>query len=132
MLRAARSLPRTEKTAAELASEEEMNQRLVAGGRAPRPIDPLRMHLEQVGVQVDAEGRIWALTQRYADDNTIFDVFGPDGAYLTEVTVDAVIRRGTWHVGGSFIIAGRRLAAITQQPDGSEAVQVWEILDAAR
>jgi len=132
VLRAGRSPPRAEKTAAELAREEEMNQRLVAAGRAPRPIDPHRMHLEQVGVQVDAERRIWVLTQRYTDDNSIFDVFGADGAYLTEIMVGAVIRRGSWHVGNSFIIGGRRLAAITQQPDGSEAVQVWEIGNAGR
>jgi hypothetical protein len=132
VLRAGRSVSGTEKTAAELAGEEEMNQRLVAAGRRPRPIDPLRTPLAQAGVQVDGVERIWVLTQRHTGDNTIFDVFGGDGAYLTEVTVDAVIRRGSWHVGNTFIIAGRRLAAITQQPDGSEAVQVWEIIDAAR
>jgi len=126
VLQTGRSIPRPAKSDAEIAREEAANQDRRVAGRAEREIDPQRGHIDSYGIQVDGAGRIWVLTQRYGDDTSVFDVFAADGTYLTELTVDAVIRRGPWNVT-PFVAAGDRLAAITQQPDGNEFVYVYRI-----
>lgn len=118
-----REIPRQEKTPEEIEREREM----ILGDRE---VDPLHEHIEHNGVGVDGAGRIWVLTQRWTQGESVFDVFSPGGDYLGESRVDAILRRGSWAVAAYFL-RDDRLAGIIEQADGSEQVWVWRIVDGA-
>lgn len=117
-----RDIPRLAKTDEEIQLERER--------RSGRPdaleIDPLRDHIERGGLGVDGDGRIWVLTQRWTETESVFDVFDESGEYLGEVAVAAPIRQGQWTVA-PFFLRDDRLAAVIPQPDGSERVRLWEL-----
>ncbi len=89
-------------------------------------IDPLREHIERGGLGVDGSGRIWVLTQRWAETESVFDVFAESGEYLGEVAVAAQVRQGQWTVA-PFFLRGDRLAAVVSLEDGSERVRLWDL-----
>ena len=125
IVEARRDIPRREKTAAEIQREETFNQRQPPGRR--RQIDKLRTHFERAGVQVDGRGRIWVLTNRYGETDSLFDVFTGDGTFLGERGIDTVVRAGPWHVT-PFVVSADRLAVITGSADGNSFIEVYRIV----
>ena len=123
VMRTGRDLPFPEKSAEESDSERQAWARL---GRPNRELDPNRLHIASYGLQVDGDGRIWVLTERYDEDNSVFDVFAPDGTYLAEVAIDAVVRRTSTGIT-PFVARGDLLAAAAQRPDGDNEVWVYRI-----
>ena len=123
VMRTGRDLPFPEKSAEESDSERQAWARL---GRPNRELDPNRLHIASYGLQVDGDGRIWVLTGRYGEDNSVFDVFAPDGTYLAEVAIDAVVRRTSTGIT-PFVARGSLLAAAAQRPDGDNEVWVYRI-----
>lgn len=123
VVRSGRDVPLPAKSDAELEAER---QRLARAGRPDAQIDPHRPHIQPYGLQLDGDGRIWVLTGRYGDNDSVFDVFTPDGTYLNEVIIDAVVRpteRGLM----PFVARGDLLAAAAQQPDGNKQVALYRI-----
>ena len=118
-----RDIPRREKTAEEI----EVERQRMRGAPADAEIDPLHPHIEYNGLDIDGSGRIWVLTTRWTETESIFDVFAPDGEYLGEATANALLRRGSWAVA-PFFMGDNRLASVVQLPDGSEQVWVWRIV----
>ncbi len=118
-----RDIPRREKTAEEI----ELERQRMRGAPADAEIDPLHPHIEYNGLDIDGSGRIWVLTTRWTETESIFDVFAPDGEYLGEATANALLRRGSWAVA-PFFMGDNRLASVVQLPDGSEQVWVWRIV----
>lgn len=120
-----RDIDRIEKTGAELEREQRSNERLRPNRR--RPIDRFRAHLGRASVQVDGRSRLWILTERYGEEDSLFDVLGASGSLIAEVRVDAVIRTSPWHIT-PFVTRGDVLAAITALPDGEFIVNVYRII----
>lgn len=118
----ARDIPRVVKTDEEIEIERERRSRRPGAVE----IDPLREYIERGGIGVDGAGRIWVLTQRWTETESVFDVFDDSGAYVGEVGVAAPIRPGEWTVA-PFFLRDDRLAAVIQQADGSERVRLWEL-----
>lgn len=118
-----RDLPLPMKSEAELEQAREFAAR---SGQTDREIDPYRAHIESYGLQVDGVGRIWVLTGRYGEENSVFDVFAPDGAYLDEVAIDAAIRPTSMGIT-PFVTRGDLLVAATQRPDGNQEIRVYRI-----
>jgi len=67
-------------------------------------IDPLRPHFPPHALRWDDRGRLWVRTFRGTSGTTVFDLFGPEGAFMGEVTVDREV--GSWTVGHGVLIAG--------------------------
>lgn len=118
-----RDLPLPLKSQAELEQAREFAAR---SGRPEREIDPYRAHIESYGLQVDGAGRIWVLTGRYNEDDSVLDVFAPDGTYLDEVVIDAAVRRTNTGIT-PFVARGDLLAATAQRPDGNQEIRVYRI-----
>ena len=117
-----RDIPRLAKTDEEIQLERERWY----GPADALDIDPLRDHIEPGGLGVDGAGRIWVLTQRWTETESVFDVFDESGEYLGEVAVAAPIRQGQWTVA-PFFLRDNRFAAVVPQADGSERVRLWEL-----
>jgi hypothetical protein len=121
--RGGRDLPLPRKSAAEIQAER---QRFADAGLPEREIDPNRWHIADYGLQVDGDGRIWVLTGRYGDDDSVFDVFAADGTFIGEVAIDAAVRR-TNNLIALFIARGDLLAAAAQRPDGNQEIRLYRI-----
>lgn len=122
ILESGRDISRIAKTDEEIQLERER----WSGRPDALEIDPLRDHIEPSGLGVDGAGRIWVLTQRWTETESVFDVFDESGEYLGEVAVAAPIRQGQWTVA-PFFLRDDRLAAVIPQADGSERVRLWEL-----
>jgi hypothetical protein len=122
-----RDIPPPPKSEEQLDAEHEANRRRLARGREAREIDPNRPYIARFGVQVDGGGRIWVLTQRYTDDEWVFDVLGADGTFLNEVSVDALTVADGYKIT-PFAATGDRLAILATQPDGSARIDVYRIV----
>jgi len=110
-----------------MKTEAEMERaRGIAARQPDREIDPYRAHIESYGVQVDGEGRIWVLTGRYGDDDSVLDVFAADGTYLDEVVIDAAVRRTNTSIT-PFVTRSDLLAAAVQREDGNQEIRVYRI-----
>ena len=128
-----RDIPRIKRTPAEIAAVERRRQaaadrvrseRGQRGGSGPAvpirpPSDELKPHVSIDGLRFDDSGRLWARTMRGNESSTVFDLFAPDGKYLGEVMVPAVI--------GAFSIAGRWFVGDVEADDGTPRVAFWEI-----
>jgi hypothetical protein len=95
-------------------------------GRPEREIGLHRPHIASYGLQVDGNGRIWALTGRHDAANSVFDVFAPDGAYLDEVVIDAAVRRTSTGIT-PFVTRGDLLVASARRPDGNDEILVYRM-----
>lgn len=121
-----RDVERTSRTPAEIADLESAMSRLpgVANSPeagAPRPdIDPLRPHLFGNALAYDRTGRLWARTARGGPDQTIFDLFDAEGAYLGEVALDLGINE--FAVGHGFLAV-----AAADETTGVERIHRWRI-----
>jgi len=122
-LHTGRDLPMPMKSDAEMQRAREAATR---AGRPDREIDPRRAHIESYGIQVDGDGRIWVLTGRYGEDDSVFDVFAADGTYLDEVAIDAAVRRTNTSIT-PFAVRGDLLVAAAQRPDGNQEIRVYRI-----
>lgn len=122
-----RDIPPAPKSEEQLDAEDEANRQRLARGGKVRAIDPNRPYIAPYGVQVDGAGRIWVLTQRYTPGTWVFDVLDADGTFLNEVSIDALTRPDGYQIT-PFIVAGDRLAAISNQPDGSAHIDVYRIV----
>ena len=67
------------------------------------------------------------LTQRYTADEWTFDVLDADGTFLNEVSIDALTVSDDYQVT-PFIVAGDRLAALANQPDGSARIVLYRVV----
>ena len=127
-----RDIPRLKRTPAEIAAVEKRRQAATDRVRSERgqrgsvpavpirpPSDELKPHVTIDGLRYDDSGRLWARTMRGNESSTVFDLFAPDGKYLGEVMVPAVI--------GTFSIAGRWFVADVESDDGTPRVRFWEI-----
>ena len=123
-----RDIPLPLKSEVELEAERSANRERVEAGRPEREIAPHRAHIAAAGLQVDGAGRIWVLTQRYTSDTWVFDVLDADGTFLNEVSIDALTRPDGYQVT-PFVVAGDRLAAISNQPDGSARINVYRVVE---
>lgn len=128
-----RDTPRLRRTPAEIAAMERRRQAAasrVQGERGQRarsgpalpvrpPSDELKPHIAIDGLRFDDTGHLWARTMRGNENTTVFDLFAPDGKYLGEVIVPAVI--------GTFSMAGRWFVADAESADGTPRVVLWEV-----
>jgi hypothetical protein len=130
-----RDIPRTRRTPEE---EAELQRRMAASrgrlsaergagaGRGSRPAignDPnnlsLKPHFPIGALQYDSEGRLWILTARGTGDQSIFDLFARNGAYLGAFTLPARVAR--------FTVTGDELVTASQSPDGVPMVEIWRL-----
>jgi len=123
-----RDIPLPLKSEVELEAERAANRERVEAGRPEREIAPHRAHIAAAGLQVDGAGRIWVLTQRYTPDTWVFDVLDADGTFLNEVSIDALTLPDGNQIT-PFVVAGDRLAAISNQPDGSARINVYRVVE---
>ena len=126
-----RDIPRVARTAAEIAAIERRraaarvrmaDERARRGGSPPviRPaVNELKPHIAINGLRFDGAGRLWAKTMRGTDSSTVFDLFEPDGRYLGEVVVPAII--------GTYSIAGRWFVADVESQDGTSRIGLWQL-----
>ena len=127
-----RDIPRQKRTEAEM---KELADRLSAGparrgaeasvSRAPasggssltdftmKPFFPLD------GLRYDDTGRLWVLTTRGAEQQTVFDIFAPAGGFLGSLSLPA-------HVG-TFALAGTYLVTGGEDADGIPRVTLWRV-----
>ena len=112
----ARDIERLAKTDQELAAERQrrrgMTLRTVeraaaGGGAAPAPrIDPLKRHFHLNSFRYDQTGRLWVLTGRGNETESIFDLFDAETTYLGELVVPGGVTRfairGPWLVTAAF------------------------------
>jgi sugar lactone lactonase YvrE len=127
-----RDIPRARRTEAEM---QELANRLAQGplrqsaersvSKAPpsaaaaavdltmKPFFPLD------GLRYDDLGRLWVLTTRGAEQQTVFDVFAATGTFLGSVTVPV-------HVG-TFALAGPHLITGGEDVDGIPRVTLWRV-----
>lgn len=118
-----REIPLPMKSEAEMERAREAAAR---AGQADREIDPRRAHIEPYGAQVDGAGRIWVLTGRYRDSDSVFDVFAADGSYIDEVVIDAAVRRTD--MGQTlFVTRVDLLVVVAQRDDGNQEIRVYRI-----
>ena len=71
------------------------------------------------GLRYDDSGRLWVLTTRGGEQQTVFDLFAPAGGFLGSVTLPA-------HVG-TFALAGTFLATGGEDADGIPHVTLWRV-----
>jgi hypothetical protein len=128
-----RDIPRVKRTPAEIeavarrrqaAADRVRSERGLGGRSGPSapirpPSEELKPHVSIDGLRFDDSGRLWARTMRGNESSTVFDLFAPDGKYLGEVTLPAVI--------GAFAIAGRWFVADVESTDGTPRVGIWEL-----
>lgn len=118
-----RDLPLPRKSDERLRQEREEAVR--RGRPDPAQIPEVLPHFDRSSLGYDDQGRLWVWTQRGDEDETIFDVFAPDGAFLTEVAVDATLKRDAW---ASFAARGGHLAATVVHESGNDRIRVWRIV----
>jgi len=123
-----RDVERLPKSAAEIESERAAAARFqgrVGGspeaGASLREVDPLRRHFSIDALRFDGAGRLWVRTDRGRGEQTVFDLFGPDRAYLGEVRIPARVRAFTL---GNGLLAG---AVLDEYDVGT--VRVWRVED---
>ena len=128
-----RDIPRVEKSAEELAQQEErmsrMGSQMRAAAEGQRPgagsavrmpaVAPLRNHFNYFALRYDDAGRLWVRTERGSAGRTIFDLFDPDGRFAGAIEVPARLRE--------YDIAGEYLAAATVGDDELPMISLWRI-----
>lgn len=121
-----RDVERLSKTDAEIESERAASARFqgrIGGspesGASLREVDPLRRHFSLDALRFDGAGRLWVRTDRGRGEQTVFDLFGPDRAYLGEVPIPARVRAFTL---GSGLLAG---VVLGEYDVGT--VRVWRV-----
>jgi len=58
----------------------------------------------------------------------VVETFAPDGTFLNEVSIDALTLPDGYQVT-PFVVTGDRLAAISNQPDGSARINVYRVVE---
>ena len=114
-----REIPRQSKSQQQREREREKVDR--SGGRLT--LQPDMNHFQQWSLKFDCQGRLWVLTTRGGPDRSAIDLFDSDRRYLGEIQVAQHIVQG----GPMFELAGGRLAAVVEDDDGIQTVQVWRV-----
>lgn len=114
-----REIPRQSKSQQQREREREKVDR--SGGRLT--LQPDMNHFQQWSLKFDCQGRLWVLTTRGGPDRSAIDLFDADRRYLGEIQVAQHIVQG----GPMFELAGGRLAAVVEDDDGIQTVQVWRV-----
>ena len=130
----ARSIDRTRRTGAEIATEQarrdRMRSRILAMRQTesrsapplePPPIPELKAHFLANALVFDQTGRLWVRTERGGLGDTIFDLFDPTGRFMGEIRVAARI--------GRYVIAHGILAGITIDADDAQYVTLFRLVD---
>jgi hypothetical protein len=128
-----RDIPRTRRTAEEVAEETRRRERSMARANAMRrqeargagpatrqPVPEEKPHFMVDALAFDPAGRLWVRTERGDLRATVFDIFDRDGRYTGELRVNQ--RLGRFVVGTSFI------AAVTFDENEAQYVVVFRIL----
>ena len=129
----ARDIPRARRTDAEmqelanrlalgpqLRSAEQGASKAPAATSSPPSIDiSMKPFFPLDGLRYDDLGRLWVLTTRGAEQQAVFDIFAPTGAFVGSVTIPA-------HVG-TFSLAGAYLATGGDDADGIPRVTLWRV-----
>lgn len=71
------------------------------------------------GLRYDDGGRLWVLTTRGVDQQAVFDIFAPTGAFIGNVTVPVRVR--------TFSLAGSYLATASEDAEGIPRVTLWRV-----
>ena len=71
------------------------------------------------GLRYDDSGRLWVLTTRGVDQQAVFDIFAPTGAFAGSVTVPVRVR--------TFSLAGPYLATASEDAEGVPRVTLWRV-----
>ena len=71
------------------------------------------------GLRYDDSGRLWVLTTRGVDQQSVFDIFGPTGAFAGSVTLPVRVR--------TFSLAGTYLATASEDAEGVPRVTLWRV-----
>ena len=79
----------------------------------------LKGHIVVDGLRFDSSNRLWVMTQHGDETKTIFDVFGPNGAFIGSVSVP--MRVSNFSLGGSY------LATAGENDEGIPVVTVWSV-----
>jgi sugar lactone lactonase YvrE len=76
-------------------------------------------HASTDALRYDDAGRLWVRTLRGTGRTTVFDVFGPTGAFVGEVTLP--VQASTYSLAGSY------LATASERADGVPVVVLWSV-----
>ena len=71
------------------------------------------------GLRYDDTGRLWVLTTRGAEQQTVFDIFASSGAFIGSLTLPAHV--GTFSLAGSYLVTGG------EDADGIPRVTLWRV-----
>ena len=71
------------------------------------------------GLRYDDLGRLWVLTTRGAEQQAIFDIFAPSGAFVGSATLPAHV--GTFSLAGPYLVTGG------EDADGIPRVTLWRV-----
>ena len=118
---------RTEEEMKELAARlgSGPGRRAAEGGAAvsagaPRGVDmSLKPHVKLDGLRFDDSGRLWVLTMRGVGQQSIFDVFSPNGAFIGSVTLPT--RVNTFSLAGQYLVTGG------EDTDDIPRVTLWRV-----
>jgi hypothetical protein len=126
-----RDIPRARRTEAEM---EELANRLRLGperrgaeqsaSKAPArsssgPDLTMKPFFPLDGLRYDDSGRLWVLTTRGVDQESVFDLFAPGGAFIGSVTLPA--RVGTFALAGPYLVTGG------EDADDIPKVTLWRV-----
>jgi len=129
-----RDIPRPRRTPEEIAT---MKQRLNTVGAAAKATQEQKQsggsksilsdedrfvfkpHASTDALRYDDAGRLWVRTLRGTGRTTVFDVFGPTGAFVGEVTLPMQV--------SAYSLAGSYLATASEREDGVPVVVLWSV-----
>lgn len=92
------------------------------GGAAPSigtGDDTFKPHFGIDALRYDASGRLWVLTMRGKENEAVFDLFAPSGAFLGSLVVPSNVR--VYALGGGYLVTHGENA------DGVPVVELWRV-----
>lgn len=97
-------------------------------GESEDDIDLHGMHFRRDSLEFDDRGRLWVAVERPTREQTVLDVFAPEGTFLQQLQVPYRIpRTGT---GDAVIqLAGGYLSAVVSGPDDEHRIKVWRVVE---
>jgi hypothetical protein len=131
-----RDIANTRRTPQELAAETARQNRQRSRAQAMRqvessgsrvlPLPPINVPETEAyflahAFAFDPSGRLWVRTERGGSDDTIFDLFDPEGSYLGDIRVNERI--------GRFVVAHGFLAGVTRDADEAQYVTVFRLVE---
>ncbi len=124
-----RNIPRQRKTEEEIANERALRERtmgrmtsmIAESGRTPPRLSVSvdEEHRHFTAFEYDANGRLWVRTPRGTPDETIFDLFDPEGEYLGEIRFSEPV--------AGFAAGDDLFAGVVRDADGIQHIQVWRV-----